>query len=440
MGIFSRKKEAYERIKEDDEGNPLSFDSPKLLWRDYGGFFICGLLNNFAYGVMLTASTKLACGHPPSVILLAAILPGFIATTIAPFFAHLIPYSIRVIFATVLAIVGFALPAISTTLENGFPLTILGVCLASVSSSFGEITFLAYSASYHKRSVSAYSSGTGAAGIAATGSFMLLFFVFKLTLRQTLYVMCPFPILMCISFFFVLSTPLPINKTLPIKKNAKEGEDDPLINSSHYDQSLIPKESLTLKDQLWLIVRLLPYTTPLFLVYFMEYYINNTLAPMLLFPDQSISNLRDQYFIYNIYSLLYQVGVFISRSSVELVPIRNLWIPAIAQTLNCLFLLFVVLYHFLHNQWVWLVFGIILFEGLMGGAIYVNTFTRISQDFVGKEKEFCLSATSMSYGLSITLSAASGMITNDPLCTRQPDSWIKDKQPSSCIPGPPKCD
>ena len=38
---------------------------------------------------------------------------------------------------------------------------IFGVVCASISSGFGEITFLSYTAHYHKSSVSAWSAGTG---------------------------------------------------------------------------------------------------------------------------------------------------------------------------------------------------------------------------------------------------------------------------------------
>lgn len=36
----------------------------------------------------------------------------------------------------------------------------------------------------------------------------------------------------------------------------------------------------------------------------------------------------------------------------------------------------------------------------------------MSQKFIGKEKEFCLGATSMSYGLFITLSGFCGLFYN----------------------------
>ena len=44
--------------------------------------------------------------------------------------------------------------------------------------------------------------------------------------------------------------------------------------------------------------------------------------------------------------------------------------------------------------------------------MYVNSFTLISETFEEEYKEFAMGATSMSYALGITLSAASGKETS----------------------------
>lgn len=48
------------------------------------------------------------------------------------------------------------------------------------------------------------------------------------------------------------------------------------------------------------------------------------------------------------------------------------------QVVNAVFLIFAVLFQFLPS--IWIVFGIILYEGLLGGAAYVNTFHFISKE------------------------------------------------------------
>ena len=44
---------------------------------------------------------------------------------------------------------------------NVLGLVIIGVCCASISTGFGEITFLSLTARYDKSAVSGWSSGTG---------------------------------------------------------------------------------------------------------------------------------------------------------------------------------------------------------------------------------------------------------------------------------------
>lgn len=67
------------------------------------------------------------------------------------------------------------------------------------------------------------------------------------------------------------------------------------------------------------------------------------------------------------YQAVYQVFVFISRSSVNIAPIRTLWmlqLPAVFQVANFVFLLLVAVYDFVPS--IWIVFAIVCWEGLMG--------------------------------------------------------------------------
>lgn len=94
----------------------------------------------------------------------------------------------------------------------------------------------------------------------------------------------------------------------------------------------------------------------------------------------------------------------------NLLPIKSIWLlqlPAILQMGNAIFLTFVAIFNFI--PYIYIVWVIIVFEGLCGGAIYVNTFYLISQHFTGAEKEFCMGATSQAYGIGITLAGVSGI-------------------------------
>ncbi|XP_037545246.1 battenin [Nematolebias whitei] len=121
------------------------------------------------------------------------------------------------------------------------------------------------------------------------------------------------------------------------------------------------------KSLVWFVI-------PLGLVYFAEYFINQGLMELLFFQNFFLSHAEQ----YRWYQVLYQVGVFVSRSSLCCMKIRKLWIFSLLQGMNAIFLVFAVRFQFLPSAWI--MFVIILYEGLLGGAAYVNTFYFISKE------------------------------------------------------------
>ena len=83
---------------------------------------------------------------------------------------------------------------------------------------------------------------------------------------------------------------------------------------------------------------------------------------------------------YPTYALLYQAGVFISRSSTPFLRLHNLYLPSLLQCLNLVLLTMQSLFDFIPN--VWIIFLIIFWEGLLGGAVYVNTFAEVGERYV----------------------------------------------------------
>jgi len=278
--------------------------------------------------------------------------------------------------------------------ETGVKL--LGVACASVGAGLGELTFLAYSSHYHKNVVSSWSSGTGGAGILGALSYLGL--RYGLSSKSALIVSSPLPLGIAPCFFFILTKPasLPNSHEGSINGNTKAGTAHP--STAH------KKSKLTFSHQLRLLLKLTPFMAPLGLVYFGEYLINQSIDPVLTFPhDRHFSDPNRSYLWYQ---LIYQVGVFVSRSSVNLFPIRSIFLlqlPAILQIFNATFLSLVAVYNFIPS--IYVVFAIIFWEGLLGGCIYVNTFFLLSQKFEGVEKEFCMGATSQAYGASISIAA-----------------------------------
>ena len=155
---------------------------------------------------------------------------------------------------------------------------------------------------------------------------------------------------------------------------------------------------------------------PLLLVYIAEYTINQGVATTLLFPlgDSPLSSFSS---FYPTYQAIYQTGVFISRSSTPFIRIHHLYAPSFLQVLNLAILTLHSILFFLPN--VWVVFVLIFWEGLLGGLVYVNTFAEISDNVPLADREFSLSATTVSDSGGICIAALISMAFETALCDWQ---------------------
>ncbi|XP_010766525.1 battenin-like [Notothenia coriiceps] len=101
----------------------------------------------------------------------------------------------------------------------------------------------------------------------------------------------------------------------------------------------------------------------------------------------------------------------------------NLWVDvcilltllSVLQVVNALLLLLAVRFHFLPNPWT--VFAIILYEGLLGGAAYVNTFYFISKESEDTHREFAMAAASVGDSLGIALAGLAAFPVHRYFCS-----------------------
>lgn len=139
---------------------------------------------------------------------------------------------------------------------------------------------------------------------------------------------------------------------------------------------------MTFKDKLQIVKPLIwKYMVPLYLVYLGEYTINQGVSPTLIFPlgETPFKQYRD---LYPTYQTLYQTGVFLSRSSITFLKLSNTHFPSWLQLINLIILSFQSIYSFLPF---WFVCGIIFWEGLLGGVVYVNTYYLLRKERLGFE-------------------------------------------------------
>ena len=376
---------------------------------------------------------------PKGIVLLADVVPSFLVKLIAPYFIHRVPYSVRVLVFIALSTCGMLLVALTPS-DRSVTVKLAGVVLASLSSGGGELSFLGLSHFYGPISLAGWGSGTGAAGLVGAGLYVMMTEWWRFSVRDSLLFSACLPAIMAVSFFVVLPRgPLKQgaqNKSYEAVPERDEEEDengrgdDEVPAGAASSALLAPGGSVTATayashhhdnitfEQNFRRVKALfiPYMGPMLLVYISEYIINQGVAPTLLFPVEE-SPFREFRGFYPFYSFLYQLGVFISRSSIAFIRIRHLYLPAILQFGNLVLLTLHAMLYFLPS--VYIIFLIVFWEGLLGGAVYVNCFAEIMEKVPEEDREFSLGATSVSDSAGICVAGFVGILLEPRLCAWQ---------------------
>jgi len=207
---------------EEMEGSGATPQRPQMTekTRNLIGYWLLGLCNNYAYVIMLSAAHDILSNdfqpngtepmptptanntrdcNPVSTgaVLLADVLPSLVMKLTTPFILSHI--RLRVFLVVLLSSASFLLVSLSTSAWQAF----FGVVFAALSGGLGEVTFLQYSAKYHKNVVSTWSSGTGGSGLFGSLSFAALTSA-GLSPRRTVLLMLIVPVIMFVTFFFIL--------------------------------------------------------------------------------------------------------------------------------------------------------------------------------------------------------------------------------------------
>ncbi|KAH8881200.1 batten's disease protein Cln3 [Thozetella sp. PMI_491] len=400
-------------------------------------FWMFGLINNVLYVIILSAAQDLVGNLPKGVVLVADVLPSFLTKLTAPYFIHRIPYAVRVLAISALSMIGMLWIAL-TPPGHAPGVKLIGVMLASVSSGTGELSFLGLTHYYGHISLAAWGSGTGAAGLVGAGAYVLLTDWLGFSVKSSLLASALLPGAMIVAFFGILPRG-PLQRAsakeyepLPEQDLQEEDIEDmptsaasssllapgPGVTSTAYSAASRDNGHGSSFSANFRRMRSLffPYMMPLLLVYIAEYTINQGVAPTLLFPLDA-SPFTEFRAFYPFYGFLYQLGVFISRTVAPFYPIHHLYVPSLLQVGNLGLLTIQAMVNFIPS--VYIVFIIIFWEGLLGGAVYSSTFTEILHNVPIEDREFSLGATSVSDSAGICIAGLLGMVMEVWLCDWQ---------------------
>lgn len=179
-------------------------------------------------------------------------------------------------------------------------------------------------------------------------------------------------------------------------------DEDNILHSISENQGDLPVSTI---DRIYFILSLWKYTIPLFVVYATEYAMQSGVWTAIGFPVDNITSRGNFYIASN---WVYQIGVFLSRSSGAFytAPIWLLWTMPVLQTINLIFFYHVAISKFWYNYFLLIP---AFYVGLLGGAVYVSGYQRINKDLPLPLREMALSSSSVADSFGILLADISGL-------------------------------
>jgi len=333
-------------------------------------FWFFGLINNITFILLMSASESLM-PNQIGIIGFCAILPGLLLKLSIPYWINydICNYKNRVLFLTGIYITGYLMISLIDNIY--FKLT--GIILSSIASAICETTFIPIASMISNKAISYWSSGSGFAGPIAAGYYILMTSILNISTNTTILALIWIPFVILGLFY-----------KLRFRQNIEYLD--------YRNVSEIELQSWTTN-----------YIIPLFLVYLFEYFINLALLPRITNFNGNIIDIKKYYPIYNI---IYQFGVLISRS-IKLIfssiNINKLYIFPLLQFINLVLFIFICIYKFIPS--IEIIYGIIFYEGLIGGTGYLFTFNKIKNMVPDDKKELCSSITTIGDVSGQTLAA-----------------------------------
>jgi battenin len=350
------------------------------------------LINNLSYVLVLSAAQDIAqsLGARSLLGLLqwANVLCGLPVRLYNGYMLNNISTRIRIALVSAL----FALSAISLGLlvQVSFPGTIAAILVVGTASSLGEAVVLAHLRNIDSRLTGDWASGTGMAGVAGSLGYLLSTAVLGLSTSTVFFSTAPLAIVYWIAFIVT-------------QRGEDEDEGKQPLNDPIVEEEEVEEEESVWRRSVRVFSGIQSMGIQLALVYFLEYVVSVGFAARSN-PDP----LNSSFWSRNCYRALatsYQLGVLISRSSLSCIRIHRLYLLTSIQGVN--FVLWAV-HAYTYILPLWSLFPLMVFVGLVGGAMYVNVFFELlssSSITRSKDRELAVNLVCALYNLGIIISA-----------------------------------
>ena len=317
--------------------------------------------------------------------------------------------------ATVLLVTG--LLGVSLSVYVNFVFALCMIVIVGSAASFGESVLLGYQRRYPAEMVGGWSSGTGMAGVAGALLYILFNAVLIFSNQETFLCLLPTAIIYMMSYGLILREPIPPKASVErvtVQEDfavaTEDSETKELLLKLRSDEEKENALAETKRQRYWRCTKLVLWqATNLMAVYFFEYVASVGAADR---SEPVGFQHSPNWFVRNSFVLLafcYQVGVLISRSSLQIVRIQKVWILTLLQAGN--FVLWMC-----QAQFKMMPIGaqlpMMLFVGLLGGASYVNIFYNLlhDDDYPEEDRELCINIAALFINVGIMLASAFSLV------------------------------
>ncbi|XP_070199540.1 battenin-like isoform X1 [Littorina saxatilis] len=388
--------------------------------RNWVALFLMGAINNLPYVIVNSASNTLAdsFGQKNLVGLVfgANVALSVFVKGLNTFFLLSVPFAVRYVVNGCLMLLG--LFGVAYAFNFGFALAC--VVVVGSTAAFGENVSLGMLSRFPSHMINAWSSGTGMAGLLGGSIYVL----FGCTVgngqdkREKMHNLTKYAFLMTTSVVLIYWLAFFVVLRLPREEPAVDVQDDHKHPSSSVNDDTAPLLQDTLpdgspegsvisgKESTWLrIKRCLRLT-----VYLASNCtcLSTWLGVVLQRSGQrrsitwDVRNCTPPFSSAIRLRPCVQAGVFVSRSSVQLVKIRRVEVMTGLQFINMILWVADVQFKVIP---VYLLPALMVCVGLLGGASYVNIFYMLLHDdrYPARDRELCINITAMYITLGIVI-------------------------------------
>eukprot|EP00756_Hemistasia_phaeocysticola_P048144 Hpha_TRINITY_DN22584_c0_g1::TRINITY_DN22584_c0_g1_i1::g.185109::m.185109/K12389/BTS, CLN3; battenin len=383
--------------------------------RNWLCFWWLGIINNLPYVLIMAGAKKIADDddekHLMPLLNWGLVAIGFVVRIFNTIVLAGKPYTPRFMAQAVgtvagLVIVGTA-PHMGSSGGAHFGVAVLGTVILGGASSFGESTALGYMYKFPQGMVGGWSSGTGMAGVLGS-TLTLALFSAGMSVSALMFVSTAW-VAIYIAAYCLIKDPDDDEYALA---STPPGEAEEVIAVDETGE--MPEETKQRVSQVdWERIRKVHrkcfhLIIQMALVYVFEYAVQSAAAYVQPCETDGVkTDDSPKFFVKNFYvisQIMYQSGVFLSRSSLPFFRIHRVGLLSLAQLV-----MMVVWLTLAKTKWMgdapklyWL-FPLMFVVGLFGGASYVNVFHLVQTDpsLTGLDKELAMNIGGLYVNLGI---------------------------------------